>query len=196
MITWQKSSMKGSTDDPMITLKRFRKIRLTTTDDPTITFRFFRRSATDDPMITFGFFDERYRWSDDHIRFFWRTLPMIRWSHFGFYRWSDDHNLVFTDDPMIITYRWSDDHIYRWSDDHLCPLYRWSDDHKKLGSAKILPMIRWSKKKVPWKFHYDHRIIGKKGSIIWFQILPETETLLCRAYHTTYACGAKTGSLK
>ena len=139
----------------------------------------------------FGFFDERYRWSDDHIRFLWRTLPMIRWSHsvflknatddpmitFGFYRWSDDHISVFTDDPMIITYRRSDDHIYRWSDDHLYPLYRWSDDHKKLGSAKILPMIRWSKKNVPWKFHYDHRIIGKKCSIISFQIMEKTETL-------------------
>ena len=145
MITWQKSSMKGSTDDPMITLKRFRKIRLTTTDDPTITFRFFRRNATDDPMITFGFFDERYRWSDDHIRFFWRTLPMIRWSLFGFYRWSDDHISVSTDDPMIITYRRSDDHHNDWfTDDPMIIFTRFTDDPMIIKNLVLLKYYRWS----------------------------------------------------
>ena len=164
MITWQKSSMKVSTDDPMITLKRFRKIRLTTTDDPTITFRFFRRNATDDPMITFGFFDERYRWSDDHIRFFWKTLPMIRWSHSVFtddptitfrflpmIRWSsltDDPMIIFTDDPMIIFTLFTDDPMII-KNLVLLKYYRWSDDQKKMFHESSIMIIGSSVKNVP-----------------------------------------------
>ena len=151
-----------TTDDPTITFRFFRRtlpmIRRSQFGFFWWTLPMIRWSHfgffDERPMIRrsqFGFFDERYRWSDDHISVFstnatddptitFRFLPTIRRSSLPTIRWSDDHHL-----PTI---RWSSwGLIYRWSDDHLYPLYRWSDDHKKLYSAKILPMIRWSKKK-------------------------------------------------